>query len=327
MCDQSSACSSPRRSPAYKAVAHTARSAGDGRDQRDRLRRARHPLPPRPNRRQRQLRGRVQIDLAPVDRPPVDRPQRQDRIPNSTRRTPLPHQPINKVLHHDPRQAREPRLPELRQHPPPKLPLITPKRRRLIRRPRPRPHHPRLRRRQPLHRNLPHRHHARRPQRLPADRRLALLPPRPRLRQRPKRPPNRPPITPRPHLRLIRRRTPTPTPTPTRTPTLMTNRYPLMRTPPTPNTTRFQLLHHRQTQLALSAPPINPTGGTRGALANLVGGGSLLKLHEVRLILEPKATRLVTSRSCRPASSPEGEAGHRASPVGTQGRRRGRRRR
>ena len=42
----------------------------------------------------------------------------------------------------------------------------------------------------------------------------------------------------------------------------MTNSYPLKRTPPPPNTAWFQLLHHRQTQLALTAQPINPTPGT-----------------------------------------------------------------
>jgi hypothetical protein len=83
-------------------------------------------------------------------------------------------------------------------HPPAQLPFITAKRRRLIRRPRPRPNLPPLRRRKPLRRNLTDRDRTRRPHRLFADRRLALLPPRPRLRQRTKRPPNRPPITPRP---------------------------------------------------------------------------------------------------------------------------------
>jgi hypothetical protein len=178
-----------------------------------------------------------------------------------------------------PRTTRSPTPPDHRaaaprSAPPPPHPLpprpdrrlITPQRRRLVRRPRPCPNLTCLRSRQPLRRHLFHRKRTRRSHHLPANRRLALLPPRPRLRQRPKRSPNRLVVPPRPHLRLIRQRTPAPTPAPARTPALMTNSYPLKH-PPTPNTP-FLPTAPPSTDTDSSAPPTDQLPrGTNFAVA------------------------------------------------------------
>jgi hypothetical protein len=94
---------------------------------------------------------------------------------------------------------------------------------------------------------LPHRDRRRRPHRQPAHRDLRLLPPRPRLRQRPERSPDRLSITSRPHLRLVRRRTRTDAPAPTRAARLVANLNPLVR-PPAPSTRPLQSrLQHSST--------------------------------------------------------------------------------
>ena len=195
-CNQSSACSSPRRSPAYSAVAHTA-------DRREEAPLSRAP-PHSPSARvldaaeapaarasasdsYRPRRGQ-----APADRSPAT----EARVPDSARRTPLPNHPVSEILNLVPRQARETYVGERGKHTPTQIPLITAKRRRLIRRPRTRTNKTRLRRSHPLLRSLANRHRTRSAHRLPANSRLTLLTPNTRLRQRPKRPPNRLPVPP-----------------------------------------------------------------------------------------------------------------------------------
>ncbi len=211
-----------------------------------RLTRSWHAFSTRPKRRQRKPQRRVHADLAAIKRPPVDRPQRKHSVPDSARRTPLPNHPISEILNLVPSNARKTHIGERGKHPPTQIPLITAKRRRLVRRPRTRTNKTRLRRRHPLLRSLANRQRTRSAHRLPANSRLTLLTPNTRLRQRPKRPPNRLPVPPRPNLRLIRRRTRTPTPHPRDTTPLMPNLDPLMRPPPPHSPSARQLLHHDQ---------------------------------------------------------------------------------
>ena len=246
-CNQSSACSSPRRSPAYSAVAHTARSQrGSAAIKAAASLALAHAFSTPPKRRQREPQRRIHTDLAAVKRPPVDRPQRKHRIPDSARRTPLPHHPVSEILNLVPRQARRDGRRRTREAPADADPADNCEAQTAYTAspnayeqapPSPRP---------PLLCSLANRQRTRSAHRLPANSRLTLLTPNTRLRQRPKRPPNRLPVPPRPNLRLIRRRTRTPTPHPRGTTPLMPNLDPLMRPPPPHTPSARQSLHHDQ---------------------------------------------------------------------------------